>query len=577
MLKLSYLKNTIFKKVFFFFLGLSFLMISCNNSDNDPDYVPPTLKNFPESGLLGQPISIQIENMEIGKIQVFFDLEEADVKYTADNEIMVIVPTSIKRYNPTLKIIDLNENKTILSSTFTLKKPVITKYSSDNISFNETLTIYGENFDTNRNLIKVLVNNEIAQIQNTDFNKVEIMIPTKLTTANLEIKVQSQLQEASSTLPLVLKNPIIKGTQLNQVWLQQTLDVNIENVNPNSEFGEVFVNGIPCYFSASTNNIIGITIPPGPYKDFFVTNITYKTAGLTTSYDCNIKILNNFILVDHIDNAQTEFNIFIHNNKAYTFSYTIPGTDEFERYYTFLEFSPVTEKWKQISTFHYTGHIVNAVYDGNNTVYFYKLEGNSQSYSLSKFNMDTNKETAIDLPNNKIVAPLLFAFHDKLYLYSGLDRTSTSTTVRNKKYEYSKLDNTWRELSSSVLSELPLTSEHAVTTPIDYVFIGEDIYISYGLNYSTFKISPNLSVTKTPYALSFQYGNNIIVKSSYDYLYNTKTNKYVAVDILNLTGYSNNFFTLNNEVYYLRNSWSMYYQNTIYTQKISKQILNGLL
>jgi hypothetical protein len=491
---------------------------------------------------------------------------------------MVIVPASIKRYNPTFRIIDLNENKTILSTTFILKKPVISKYSSENITFNETLTIYGENFDTNRNLISVFVNDEIAQIQNTDFNKIEIQIPTKLTTANLVIKVKSQLQEISSQIPLVLKNPIIKGAQLNQVWLQQTLDVGIENVNPNSEFGEVFVNGIPCYFSASTNNIIGITIPPGPYKDFFITNITYKTAGLTTSYDCNLKILNNFILVDHIDNAYTEFNIFTHNDKAYTLKYTIPGIDPFERNYTLLEFSPITEKWKELSTFHYTGHIVDAVYDGSNTVYFYKLNGVSQTFSLSKLNLDTFKETSIDLPSNQIVAPLLFAFQDKLYLVSGLNRTNTTTTVRNQKYEYSKLENSWRELPSSVFSDLPLISKDAVVeSPCSYLFNGQDIYISYGLNYSTFKISPNLSVTKYPAPFCFQYGNAIIGKSSYDYLYNIKTNTYKAVDLLNLTGYSNNFFTLNNEVYYLRNSWSMYYQNTIYTKKINKLILNGLL
>jgi hypothetical protein len=72
MLKLSYLKNNISKKAFVFFLVLSFSMISCNNSENEQEYIPPTLKNFPETGLLDQPISIQIENMEIGKIQVFF-------------------------------------------------------------------------------------------------------------------------------------------------------------------------------------------------------------------------------------------------------------------------------------------------------------------------------------------------------------------------------------------------------------------------------------------------------------------------------------------------------------------------
>jgi hypothetical protein len=572
------MKN-ITKKGTLLFILLSFLLNSCSKSEEEPQYIPPTITNFSETGLLGQPIIIEIENYEEGKIQVFFDLEEAQVYSVSETEIKVIVPRSIKRYNPTLKVIDLNENKTILDKTFFLKKPSISNYSSSEITFDETLTVYGENFDIQKEFISVEVNGEIAKVLSNDYTKIEIQIPTKITKANLEIKVKSQLQETTSSLPLVLKSPIIKGLQNDEVWLSHaSFTVFGENFNPNQEFGEVYVNGIPCYFSVGDKKI-DISTPPGPYNDFKITNITYKTAGLTASYDCNIKIQSNFIMVDHIDKAATAFTVFTHNNKAYTFKYTIPSTDEFNRNYTLLEFSPTTEKWTEMSTYNYSGYIVNAVYDGNNTVYLYKMSVSNQSFTLTKLNLDTFKETSIALPSNKIVSPIFFAYQEKLYLLSGLNIDS-NVTVRDQKYEYSKASNTWTQLPSTAFSNLPLVSIHSAGgNPCNYLFNGGNIYISYGINFKTFKISPSLTVTAYPYELYFQYGNNIIGRYNnfFTYLYNITKNASKEIDIQSLAGYSTNFFTLNNEIYYLRNSYSLYYQNTIFTQKLNKEILNGLL
>lgn len=212
--------NTLYKKIFILLISLTFILNSCSSSSEETKYVPPTLVNFPETGLLGQPLTIQIENFQIDKLQVFFDTEEAQVNYVSDNEITVIVPRTIKTSTPTLKVIDLNENKTILEKTFSLKKPVISSYSSENVTFNETFTINGENFDTLKDFISVTVNNEIATIINTDYNKIEIQIPNKIKTSNLEIKVRAQFQEVTSTLPLHLKSPTIYGINNSAAWIE---------------------------------------------------------------------------------------------------------------------------------------------------------------------------------------------------------------------------------------------------------------------------------------------------------------------------------------------------------------------
>ena len=170
--------NILSKNISIVYILLICLLNACN--PEEAKYIPPTFVNFPDSGLLGQSIVIEVENVEIGKLQVFFDTEETQVNYVSDKEIMVIVPRTIRTNTATLKVIDLNENKTILNKTFSLKKPIISKYSSDKITFNENFTIYGENFDTMKDFIAVSINNENATIINVDYNKIEIQIPNKI-------------------------------------------------------------------------------------------------------------------------------------------------------------------------------------------------------------------------------------------------------------------------------------------------------------------------------------------------------------------------------------------------------------
>lgn len=555
------------------FLLVLFVGVSCSADDPANTLPLPTLENFPDSGLLGQSIEVEIDSSLIEQVIVTFDSNVVSVVPIFDNKISVRVPRTITRYNPTLTIVNQNTNDTLLNKTFTLKKPEISGYSAEEVTFGESFKILGANFDIRPEFVTVLVNDLPANVISATHNEIEVQLPEAISTSELEIKVKAQHQETVSTLPLQLKSPIITQIESPAAWINGQFVVNGQHFNPNSEFGEVFVNGIKCYFTSSLNQL-HIDIPPGPYKDFKITNVTYTTAGLSHSFDCDVPIGNDRIMVDYSENAVFEHTIFEFNGKAYAFKYNLNVMNpSAARNYKLLAFSPGTEKWTETG-FTFTGMIADAVFDGNQSVYMYKYNNEGEGFVLTKLNLHTFQETALALPYHKIIAPILFAYQDNLYLLSGLNNIEGNVTVREQKYKYVASTNSWSELPSSAFADLPLGSGKC-----NYLFHGNNIFISYGISNRSFKITPSLSVSEYNNVISFEYQNKVIGRhiNYSNYLYNIITGAAVPILQDNMFDYGNLFFTVNNEIYYMQRSWTVYYQNTYYTQRLRKEILNGLL
>lgn len=556
---------------FGFMIGLfiAFGLSSCSNDNTEVAAVGL----YPESGLLGQQITIQMQHAPVNALQVFFDNEEAEVLYY-NGAIKVRIPRTLTRYNPVMKIIDLTRNVTILQTNFLLKAPVITGFSAPQVTFGEVFTIQGSNFDTEREDIKVFVNDAPAVVGTITYNTIEIFMPTAISTANLQVKVVAQRQATISAVPLQIKAPVISSVSTPYIWLGSVYVVNGQNFNPDAQFGQVTINGIPCDFSA-TNTRLDIRVPPGPYPDFTVTNITYQTGGLSTSYTTPIPISNDGIMVNYRERSY--YTVFVHNNKAYALT-SNQGGFNYPYHYTIDEFSPVTEKWTTLSSFEYTGNISDAFYDGQDDLYLYKYLPDTESYTLTRVNMNTFAETTIALPYNKIYGPSLFAYQGNVYLLSGQNNINGVVSIRTEKYQYSEASNTWTTLPSSAFSGIPLVTIYGPGT-CEYLHFGNDIYLRHGIDHRTYKVNPSLSVTMYPYEFCFGYQNAVIGlsgTSNFPTLYNINTNAYVNMqpDFLNN---SNAFFTVNNEIYFIRGAWGGYHLNATFTQKLRKSTIYGIL
>ncbi len=410
------------------------------------------------------------------------------------------------------------------------------------------------------------------------YDSIAIKIPYNITTANLEVKVFAQLQEVTSPLNLNLKAPeIFTYNGAGVYWsISNSLILTGKNFNPQSEFGELTVNGINCYFSA-TADFIYVDLPPGPHADFEITEIVYTTGGLSYIHDSTIALFDDKIMVDYSD-ASFQHTLFVHNNLAFKFQYYENADSSLGNDYTLASFSSDTQVWTDLNAYSYTGRIDDVVYDGEDSVFIYKHALFSEAFYLSKLNLDTFEEENIEMPFiNNVFNPILIPYQDNLYFLSGIIYyDGIPVTVANK-YKYDSVAETWEELPSNFFVELPLIPSFPVGHGrITYLHHNESLYFYYGSGNGTYKLNPDLSIESINYLIYFEYNNDLF---GFNYgdgnnLYNITTNTSRPAQYGFL---GRNFFTLNNEIYFHQNSASSYFQNTQFTYKLSPEYLSDIL
>jgi hypothetical protein len=556
---------------------LTLCLISCSKDDTPPPPPPEQLvTNAVLEGLLGQPILIQGENFSLEKLQVFFDLERAQINLISPILIEVVVPRTLKRPNPTLKVINLVTNKDILNTTFMLKAPKITKYSDNQITFNETLVIHGENFDVNEDDVVVYINDEKVQLLRSSFDQIEIYIPFNLKDADLKVKVKTQLQEVMSSGQLSLRAPVIEDVQNDMVWLGGNLNISGSNFNPVEKYGEVLVNGVKSHYTAQ-NSKLSISVPLGPFSEFQITNITYKTAGLVTSYNVPLDIGNVGVMVDLNPNLISD--VVVYNGKGYAFSSDYLNSNDTMHTVEMREFSPETETWTKVEGVDFQGYINGVVFDNSNSLYLYKGSDDNKN-ELTKLNLDTFTETKINIPfHESLSRATMFSIDGDLFVINGWTYENNQSIVSNKRYRYKSDIDQWEEITSDLF-----TDTFWQESIYNLNFHKGDLYFSRNTDTGIYRLNADFSVTKMPGTIMlFSYGNSIIGRQTN--IVNERMRLYNIFDVSNsielaFGGTYNSagwFFVLNDTIYYHKRGWLYDGNVELATYKLKKELLHEIL
>lgn len=560
----------------FKFLKYTFLVIilTFNASCEEEDIKENQNQNvtlFDNKGILGQYITIEGQNFEQGKVRVLFDQIVAEIQYSSPQLVFAKVPRNLERYNPTLKVVNLDDNTELLNSNFQLETPEIYSFSESSITFNEELIIHGNFFDEDIDYVTVKINGKEANIVETSLDHIIVIIPTDIDSSDLQVSIKAQLQQVESNLNLTLKAPQItayeddEGAEITGLY---SFLVNGVNFNPDPEYGEVYINGIQSEF-LSSNNQLQIVLPFGPYQDLKIDQVEYKTAGYTTSIDQDLPITNKTIMVSHTDEIPIHSS-FTHNAEVYKFFRDDNmGTDNTYNY-ILKTFDATTQNWiEPSSSFTYQGLLADAVYDGNQNLYLYKQEPNTYNFELTKLDLNTNVEQVIPMPfGNNVITPIFFAYQNKLYFLSGHQNFGGTFVRVNDKYSYDPVSQTWTLLSSNTFSEFQsLNSFYVQSGKVKYLHYNQNVYIMY--DDVTYEIHQDLTVNTYSYKLSFAYNNIVFGLANNtnfdDRLYNIITQEYHTIHNVS---FLSDFFVVNDNIYFLRNASTQDYPSGTFNMKL---------
>ncbi|NAS11435.1 IPT/TIG domain-containing protein [Poritiphilus flavus] len=539
--------------------------ISCNKDGTD-DNTGPVFSSLPRA-VMGEEIEIDGEGFELGRLQVFFDNEESAVNYVTNKKIKVVVPRTLERYNPTVRIVDLNTNENVLEETFLLRTPVVSGFSSAEISFQETLKIQGENFDSNEDFVQVEVNGERADVLRANHNEIDIYLPTAIFKSDLEVKVTAQLQEVVSEVPLQLKEPEIL-TSSESFWTGGELVLTGMNFNPDMNIGKVFVDDKETTISRASKDELTIRIPVGPYEDFVANKVVYQMGGHEVSLDIQYEILNNSIVVDTNPGINGTKPV-VYAGKAYAY---FQGDEvDFGYKNNLYQFSADDQKWEIVEGTEFEGYLESLTSNEKGFLYVYSTVADNTRI-LKKINLADFSAEEIQLPfNDNRYGSVMFYFQDTFYMINGKSYDGNTTSNVATSYQYDELSETWSELSSGPIWE----HFKFYSTGLSGIFHFDGIM---HYNYSPqsgvtkgYRLNPDLTLDDDSARFYFQYQGAIINQYFYYGGFGNYLNDKPGIEHhLGSAWEIGNFFVLNDNIYFRKGSDD-------YTRKLKKEILNEIL
>jgi len=546
-------------------LVCALLFTSCDKSETEPPN--PTISKIP-SGRLGDEIVIDGENFELDRLQVFFDNEESQVNYITDTKIKVVIPRTLGRFDPILTIVDLENNNNIVEETFELVTPKITGFDTPEVTFQEQLVVYGENFDTNEAYVSVKVNGTKANIINADYEQLTIRIPEELVDKDLQVSVVAQLQEAVSGMPLTLKQPIITSVT-EDFYPGGSFEIYGDNFHPNAGYGKIVIDGVEASISSSSKNTIRIYTPRGPYQEFHANELTYELAGYELTYDLSSEILGTILLVDE-NPGEFVSKTTVYNGEAFAY---ISGEQVDNGYhYELFKFTKNEQKWAKVPNLEFEGYLNEITTDNSGNLFVYFYSGPDGIRKLLKINLDSFGVEEYDIPfeeNHYTINFLHFNGHLYAQKVRSFDGASYSTETM---FRYNDVERLWDELHSEPI----LDSFERLNSSVDIMFEHNGIlYFNHSPQSAVWKgyrLLQDFTLEEYDATFYFSFFDGVFWKYQYHGDLNNFFNQEPGLDYKNIIGH--NYFVLDGTIYF---QGDLYEQLGNGTYKIREGLINDLL
>ncbi|WP_034058334.1 IPT/TIG domain-containing protein [Lacinutrix jangbogonensis] len=446
------------KKAFFLSL-LLLVLVSCaieekinaSNIEENIDLLdyPTTEIEVPFQGIIEEYLTLSATNLKANKLKFKFnDILTDAYQYNTDT-VKVQVTRALDAVNSQIKIYKSSNDSLIHTSSFQLKAPLISGVEKTIVEFDESIWIYGNNFDIDPSYLEVKLNGNSVNINETSTNSIQIIIPNTINDQNIDISVYAQLQQVNVQQIMSLKVPEITSTD-QTVNVGGIMEIEGVNFNTNPENGQFIINNeiVANTVSIENTGLARIRVPYGPYEAFEIFKISYETAGMQTEFNTNITIDSDYILYTK-NNIYPSSNVRHFNNKSYAFvndsqdANGVPINDLYELDYT-------TRAWTKINTVSFLGYSFRETITDNGELFVFATQYGSTSNSFYKVDLNNFSITTIVNPINNSLrsSPAFFYFNNQIIFGKGRQGNGATDNYYTDLYSYNISSQSWTTLAS---------------------------------------------------------------------------------------------------------------------------------
>ncbi|MFH0843070.1 MAG: IPT/TIG domain-containing protein [Bacteroidota bacterium] len=236
----------------------------------------PVIKSFsPISGFAGSQVTIK--GKYLGKSNVlgviFGDVGASFSNYAGDTMLTATVPSGV---NGPVKISVIQAITVISTDDFTAISPIINSISPLTATFNEEVTIEGENFSSGN--VNVKFGTVPATVKTIEENKIVVYVPASIDSIPRKIIVTWGSVTAASNQNFVLKPPEINNISPATLTAGQDITITGNNFHPSPSGNKVSLGSYDLTVRSSTATQIIASLPAG------ITRGSYKISVVTGGY-----------------------------------------------------------------------------------------------------------------------------------------------------------------------------------------------------------------------------------------------------------------------------------------------------
>ncbi len=415
----------------------------------------------------------------LNSLKVYFDQAQAQVVEYNDSLIKSIVPTDFEGPSPVIRVV--KEQKEATFSNFNLFTPEIESASQNTFALGDTISLYGNHFDTEISRTKILLDGKPLQILATARDSISFILPLSSSKSDLQPSLFAQKQEVPVNFLGKFEKPIIEKLEGN-FRTYDTIVISGTYFSPLIDGAKVTFDGLEAQIISAAKNQIKVLSPLGPYKDD-QPDIVYEIMDYSITPDEQIAFTDPWLF-----KAETEYEFYGNTDQHFTKNGKLYLIQKNYGDYNFslLEFDPNNLTFNHFEIPLPETHLADYPFqvaqdEKSGKIYILFNSKDSNFYELS---LDSQSFTSLkDYPAIQSNRPVVFISSDQLFVTGGwvenANHTNTTYDELTELWAYDFNTNSWNQRKSQ-------TKRYSRSG--DVMFQNEDdTFISYGLNTSNGK------------------------------------------------------------------------------------------